>query len=87
MWSLFKLLVLVVSLAGFAWFGTSVPVGTHTLFGHLSRIWHSDETQDLVKGARETASPTLEKLGRGVARGVEEAQRESVPAEPSKASP
>jgi hypothetical protein len=87
MWSLFKLLVLLLCLAGFAWFGASVPLGNQTLFGHLSRIWHSEETQDLVDGAKEAAAPAVEKLGRGVARGVEEVQRDSVQAEPHKASP
>ena len=57
------------------WFSASVPLGKHTLFGHIERIWHTEETKDLVEGAKEEAAPTYERIKRGVEKGIEEAQK------------
>jgi len=72
---LIRFLFWVALIAGFIWFGFSVPLGKHTLFGHISRIWHTHETQDLVKGTEEAAKPVVDKVKRGVKAGVDEAQR------------
>ena len=54
---LIRLLFWIAFIAGFIWFGSTVSLGKHTLFGHIRRIWHSQETQDLVHGTEEAAKP------------------------------
>ena len=68
---LFWVAVLVV----FVWFGATVQLGNNTLFGHVSRIWKSDETQDLVEGAAKAVKPAADKVKRAVKAGVDEARR------------
>lgn len=53
-------------------FATTVPLGGRTLFGHLSRIWEAEETQELVEGVKESSKPMVEKVKRGVQAGLEE---------------
>jgi len=77
MWRLVRLVVLLVVIVGVAWFGSTVQLGKHTLFGHLVRIWHAQETQDLVEGARETAGPSLQRFARGFENGLKEARDET----------
>jgi hypothetical protein len=50
---LIKLFIGVVGLAAFAWLGLTVPLGERTLFGHLSAIGQSRESQELVKGTKQ----------------------------------
>lgn len=75
MFKLIKWVIIGAFVAGFIWFGMNVKLGNHTLFGHVSRIWKSDETQDLVKGTKEAAGPTVDKVKRAVEAGVEEAKK------------
>ncbi len=75
MFRLIRFLIWVAVIAGFIWFGSTVPLGKHTLFGHVKRIWHSEETQDLVKGTEDAAKPVVDKVKRGVKAGVDEAKR------------
>ena len=75
MFKLVKLVVWLVLLVVFIWFGSTVELGKHTLFGHVKRIWASDETQDLVDGVKEKGGPTYDKVKRGVERGMEEAKK------------
>jgi hypothetical protein len=70
MLGLLKTLIFIACLVGFVWFGRSVKLGKHTLFGHVSRIWNTEETQDLVEGAKESAGPAVDKLKRGAKAGV-----------------
>jgi hypothetical protein len=49
-------------LVGFIWFGATVRLGDKTLFQHVSAIWHTKETQDLIHGTRNAAGPALKKL-------------------------
>jgi hypothetical protein len=72
MWSLLKFFIFLACIGCFIWFGKTVPIGKHTLFGHVSRIWAAEETQDLVEGTKETAGPTVDKLKRGFRAGVQE---------------
>jgi hypothetical protein len=54
--SVFKLIKLFIGLLGlgaFAWLGLTVPLGERTLFGHLSAIGQSKESQQLVRGTKE----------------------------------
>lgn len=62
MFRLIKSMLWLVALILFVWIGTSVKLGKHTLFVHIARIWRAEETQDLVKGAKEKAAPTVKKV-------------------------
>jgi hypothetical protein len=64
---LFKLLVGLVGLAAFVWFGANIPLGHHTLFEHLQAIGRTRETQDLLEGTRETARPLVDSMRRKLA--------------------
>jgi hypothetical protein len=75
MFKLMKWLMFAAFVVAFIWFGSNVKLGKFTLFGHVQRIWKSDETQDLVKGTKEAAGPTIEKVKRGVEVGVDEARK------------
>jgi hypothetical protein len=49
---LIKLIIGVVGLGAFVWWGLTVPLGDRTLFGHLSAIGQSKESQELVRGTK-----------------------------------
>ena len=67
MFRLIKLLVSVVALAAFIWFGANVPLGSQTLFQHLQAIGHTRETKDLLDGTRESAKPLMDSVRRKLA--------------------
>jgi hypothetical protein len=75
MFRFIKFLFTLACLGAFVWFGMSVPLGRYTLFQHVSRIWNTQETQDMVKGVKETAGPAVDRAERAVKKGVEEAQK------------
>ena len=50
MFRLIKLIVALVGLAAFVWFGANVPLGSRTLFEHLQAIGRTHETQELLDG-------------------------------------
>jgi hypothetical protein len=77
MWSLLKFLMFLALIVVLAWFGANVKIGEHTFFGHVSRIWRTEEAQDLVRGAKESAGPAVDKMKRGVKAGLDEATREN----------
>ncbi len=62
-----KLLAFVVLFAGFCWFGTQVPLGSHTLFGHLHAISETKESQDLFDGTKQSAGPLVDDMRRRIA--------------------
>jgi hypothetical protein len=49
---LIKLLIGTVALGVFVWWGLTVPLGDRTLFGHISAIGNSKESQELVRGTK-----------------------------------
>ena len=75
MWSLLKFFMFLALIVVLVWFGATVRIGNHTLFGHVSRIWRTEETQELVKGAKDSAGPAVDKVKRGVKAGLDEATR------------
>jgi hypothetical protein len=87
MWSLIKLAITIVCLGLFIWFGLTVKLGKHTLFGHVSRIWKSDEAQDLVQGAKEKAAPVVDEIGQGVKRAMADEAMNPPPAPTPDAGP
>ncbi|HEU4732442.1 MAG TPA: hypothetical protein VFT22_31320 [Kofleriaceae bacterium] len=52
-----------------AYVATTVPLGKHTLVGHIRAIWHTEEVQELKQGVKEKAGPAVERLERGVKAG------------------
>lgn len=86
-----RLLLLLGLLGGFVWFGAGVQLGKHTLFGHVARIWtsneagdlkdgvkekwNSQETQDAVSGAKNKAGPAFDRVKRGARAAMDEARR------------
>jgi hypothetical protein len=79
MWSLIKLFFFVLLVVLFIWFGRTVQLGKHTLFGHISRIWQSEETRDLVEGAKTSAGPALDEAKRRLQAGIQAASVDAAP--------
>ncbi len=72
MFGLIRFIITCVFIGGLAYCGATVELGQHTFFGHVSRIWSSDETQDLVEGVKEKGEPVLDKLEKSVKAGYDE---------------
>jgi hypothetical protein len=51
---------------------TTVPLGKHTLWGHIRAIWHTEQVQDLKDGVKEKTGPAVDKLERGARAGYRE---------------
>jgi hypothetical protein len=68
-----RFLVYLAIAIGIAYFATTVPLGKHTLVGHIRAIWHTGEVQDLKEGVKEKAGPAVDRLGRGVKAGYKAA--------------
>lgn len=67
--------LVILAIAGvLAYCGATVPLGKRTFFGHVRAIWATDEVQDLKQGVKENAGPTVDRLKRGVEKGIEAAQ-------------
>jgi hypothetical protein len=71
---LVRSIITVVALLAFIIIGTTVPLGKHTLFGHIVRIWKSDEARDLVDGVKEKGEPVVDRVTKGVKAGLKEAR-------------
>ena len=56
-----RFFITLALLGAFVWFGVTVNLGKHTLFGHVGRIWSSEEATDLKEGVEERARPAVEK--------------------------
>jgi hypothetical protein len=72
---MFKLLIFLLIAGALAYCGATVKLGKRTFFGHVQAIWKTDEVQDLKNGVKETAGPTVDKVTRGVKKGIEEARK------------
>ena len=66
MFRLIKLLISVVALGVFIWFGANVPLGSQTLFQHLQAIGRTSATKDLLDGTRESAKPLMDSVRRKI---------------------
>jgi hypothetical protein len=60
---LVKLMIGAVGLGAFCWLGATVPLGDHTLFGHISAIGQSKESQDLVRGTKQKVGDLKKRIG------------------------
>jgi hypothetical protein len=84
-----RLIVIIVLAVVLAYCGATVKLGKRTFFGHVQAIWKTDEVQDMKEGFKEKAGPTVDKVKRGVKKGIEEAKKDegsgsgsAVPAKP-----
>lgn len=57
---LFSTLILAIVV----WFAVTVPIGKHTLWGHLRRIAATPEAKDLAAGAKEVAKEAVDRAQR-----------------------
>lgn len=64
-----RLLVFLAFAGALAFCGATVKLGERTFFGHVSRIWATDEVQDLKEGVKEKAGPAANKVKKGVEAG------------------
>jgi hypothetical protein len=81
-----RFLVYLAIVIGIVYFATTVPLGKHTLVGHIRAIWHTEEVQDLKEGVKQKAGPAVDKLERGAKAGYKAATDDGSarPAETSK---
>ena len=62
-----KWVFFLAALGAFVWFGSTVTLGSHTLFGHLQAISHTKESQDLLEGTKQSAKPLVDDVRRRIA--------------------
>jgi hypothetical protein len=71
---LLRLLIYLAAIVGMIWFGSTVKLGKHTLFGHIQNIWRTHESQELVDGTKgkvgELVNRASDKVVHGVGQGV-----------------
>lgn len=71
-----RLIVFLGLAVGLAYCGATVKLGKRTFFGHVSAIWGTDEVQDLKTGVKDSAGPTVDRVKRGVKKGLEAARED-----------
>jgi hypothetical protein len=76
-----KLVAFLALFAGVCWFGTTVPLGAHTLFGHLHAISETKESQELFDATRQSAKPLVDNVRRRIA-GLPEGTEAAPPSPP-----
>ncbi len=59
---LFRWAFYLVMFAAFVWFGTMVPLGNRSLFGHILAIAHTKEAHELAEGTKLEAEKVAEKV-------------------------
>jgi hypothetical protein len=72
---LIKLFIGVVGLGAFVWWGLTVPIGDRTLFGHLSAIGQTRESQDLVRGTKQKVGDLKKRIVGGEPVKVDKAEK------------
>jgi hypothetical protein len=72
---LIKLLVSLAGLVGFVWFGMTVELGERTLFQHVRAISESEESEELVRGTKETVTGLFQGEGEGAGKEASEAKK------------
>ena len=82
MFKLIKILVCLVGLGAFTFWGMTVPLGERTLFGHIAAIGRSRESRELVRGTKQKVADLERHLGRGEASPSAPPQVSSPSAEP-----
>jgi hypothetical protein len=59
---LLKLLISLVCLGVFVWWGLTVQLGQRTLFGHIAAIGSSKESKELVRGTKSKVAEVKKRL-------------------------
>ena len=59
---LVRFLFSCVVLCVFIWFAVTVPLGNHTLWGHVHAIFATQEARDLADGTRQEAEKVARKV-------------------------
>jgi hypothetical protein len=60
------------------WCGTTVELGEHTFYGHVKRIWQSEETRDLRDGIKQKAKSEVHDATKEAEGAAGDAAREAV---------
>ena len=71
-----RFIVFLLIAGALAYCGATVKLGKRTFFGHVQAIWKTDEVQDMKEGFKEKAGPAVDKVKRGVEKGIEEAKKD-----------
>ncbi|MDQ3335958.1 MAG: hypothetical protein M4D80_12385 [Myxococcota bacterium] len=71
-----RFIVFLLIAGALAYCGATVKLGKRTFFGHVQAIWKTDEVRDMKQGFKEKAGPTVNKVKRGVEKGIEEVKKE-----------
>ena len=71
-----RFLVYLAIALGLAYCATTVPLGKRTFVGHVRTIWHTEQVQELKEGVKEKAGPAVDRLGRGMKAGYDEATKD-----------
>jgi hypothetical protein len=79
---LIKILVCLVGLGAFVFWGMTVPLGQRTLFGHIAAIGHSKESRELVRGTKQKVADLERHFGHPDKGATPEAPAATPPAEP-----
>ncbi len=69
-------LVWLVVIGGLSFFVFTVDVGSRTISEHVSRIWQSEEAQEMVTDVKKASGPLTKKVKRGVKAGWNEFKSE-----------
>jgi hypothetical protein len=69
---LIRSLIMLALICSLVVCGATVELGDRTFFGHVKRIWESEETQGLVEGVKEKSGPVLKRVKRGVEAATED---------------
>ena len=62
MWTLLRLLFWSFVLAVMVWFSVMIPLGKHTLWGHLRAIGGTREAKELADGTKAEAKRVADRL-------------------------
>ena len=71
-----KFIIMLLIAGALAYCGATVKLGKRTFFGHVAAIWKTDEVKDMREGFKEKAGPAVDKVSRGVKKGIEEATKD-----------
>jgi hypothetical protein len=70
MFRFLRLVIYLGVLVAFIWFGTTVELGSRTLFGHIQNIWRTHESQELVDGTKGKVGDLVERASDKVSKGI-----------------
>lgn len=71
-----RFLIFLLIAGALAYCGATVKLGKRTFFGHVQAIWKTEEVQEMKDGIKEKAGPTVDRVKRGVEKGIDEAKKD-----------